>query len=74
MSILQPRGRTRAEAIFKEAELATVEGLLAGASVYCPDLKCPGGYENVFDPVGGGLYSIDTDEEGLCVLAYEGGE
>ena len=53
-------------------ELAAIEGLLPRASRYCPHLKGPHGYENVFDPIETGLYCIDTDEEGLCLFAYAG--
>jgi hypothetical protein len=48
-------------------------GLLPGAARFAPWLNGPVGLENPFEPLGGGLWAIDTDEEGLCVLAYRDG-
>jgi hypothetical protein len=35
----------------------------------CPHLAGEGGMDNIFERIEGGLYALDTDEDGLCVLA-----
>jgi hypothetical protein len=59
-----------------EAEVSRIAGLMPNATAYVPSLKSGGQIENVFDGLGHEICAIETDEEGLCVLAYrdpEGG-
>jgi hypothetical protein len=51
-----------------EDELPKLAGATELAARYVPDLGQGG---NVFEELFDGLYSIDTDEDGLCVFAYE---
>jgi hypothetical protein len=53
-----------------EGELATIVGLLPEAGRYAPALWSGNGWANVFEEGEGGLYTLDSDEEGLCVFAY----
>jgi hypothetical protein len=43
---------------------------LPEAARFCPHLLTAGGYDNVFELEEPGLYSIDTNEDGLCLFAY----
>ncbi len=52
------------------AEMKRIIKYLPEAAKYCPHLLAVGGYDNVFDPEEPGLYSIDGNEDGLCLLAY----
>jgi hypothetical protein len=44
--------------------------LLPEVAKLCPHLLTRGGYDNVFEQEEPGLFSIDTDEDGLCLFAY----
>ena len=44
------------------------------AAGFCPSLNLDDGFDNVFEPVGGNLYSLDTHDDGTCVLAYRKGK
>jgi len=52
------------------AEMKRMIKYLPEAAKLCPHLLTIGGYDNVFEPVEPGLFSIDTTEEGLCLFAY----
>lgn len=52
------------------AELKRIIKVLPEAAKLCPHLLTIGGYDNVFDEEEPGLFSIDTNEEGLCLFAY----
>jgi hypothetical protein len=58
------------EVCVTEAEVKQIIRFLPEAARYCPGLRIDGGYDSVFEEEEPGLYSIDTDEEGLCVFAY----
>jgi hypothetical protein len=51
-------------------ELSRVAGWLPGASRYAPALMDGGEPANVFEELAPGVFSIDTDEDGLCVFAW----
>lgn len=51
------------------AELPRIAGCLPLAARYATRLG-RGRPDNVFEPVEGNTYDIDTDENGLCVFAY----
>lgn len=59
------------EICVSEDEIAKVDGFIAEAASECAHLRSGDGYENVFEPVDGGLYAIDADDEGCCVFAFE---
>jgi hypothetical protein len=52
------------------AELKRIIKVLPEAARLCPHLLTTGGYDNVFEEVEPGLFSIDTTEDGLCLFAY----
>ena len=52
------------------AEMKRIIKFLPEAARYCPHLLTAGGYDNVFEQEEHGLYSIDTNEDGLCLFAY----
>jgi hypothetical protein len=52
------------------AELKRIIKVLPEAARLCPHLLTTGGYDNVFEEEEPGLYSIDTNEDGLCLFAY----
>lgn len=52
------------------AELKRIIKVMPEAARYCPHLVTIGGYDNVFEEEEPGLFSIDTDEDGLCLFAY----
>ncbi len=52
------------------AEVKRIIRVLPEAARFCPHLLTDGGYDNVFEEEEPGLYSIDTDEDGLCLFAY----
>jgi hypothetical protein len=58
------------EVTISSRELKNIVGCIPLASRFSPRLKSRSGYENVFDKISRNLYSIDTDEEGMCVFAY----
>jgi hypothetical protein len=51
-------------------EMKRIIRYLPEAAKYCPHLATAGGYDNIFDEDERGLFSIDTTEDGLCLLAY----
>ena len=53
-----------------QAELRNIVGVMPQASRFCPHLKAGDGFDNVFERLERGLFSIDTTEEGLCLFAY----
>lgn len=55
------------------AEVKRIIKFLPEAAKYCPQLLTRGGYDNVFEQEEPGLFSIDTNEDGLCVFAYWSG-
>jgi hypothetical protein len=55
-----------------DRELERITGYIPDASEWARELRCESGFENIFDETGDGLYSIDTDENDLCVFAYAG--
>ncbi len=52
------------------AEIRRIIKVLPEAAKFCPHLLTTGGYDNVFEEEEPGLYSIDTNEDGLCLFAY----
>jgi hypothetical protein len=52
------------------AEVKRIIKVLPEAARFCPHLLTTGGYDNVFEEEEPGLFSIDTDENGLCLFAY----
>jgi hypothetical protein len=52
------------------AEMKRIIRVLPEAAKFCPHLLVDGGYDNVFGEEEDGLFSIDTNEEGLCLFAY----
>jgi len=51
-------------------ERRIIDGLLPLVAKYLPDLRVRGGFENLFEPAGAGLYAIEQDERGTCRFAY----
>lgn len=60
----------RYEVCVDAAELKRIIPALPEAARLCPHLKTAGGYDNIFDEIEPGLFALDTDEQGLCLLAY----
>jgi len=54
-------------------ELERIIRVLPEAARFCPHLETGDGYDNIFDEVEPGLFAIDTDDEGLCLLAFRSG-
>jgi len=52
------------------AELERIIPVLPGAARFCSHLDTGDGYDNIFDEVESGLFAIDTDDDGLCLLAF----
>ncbi|MFA5072762.1 MAG: hypothetical protein WC539_02515 [Nitrospirota bacterium] len=52
------------------AEIKKIIKVLPEVVKFCPHLLTIGGYDNVFEEEEPGLFSIDTNENGLCVFAY----
>ena len=52
------------------AEVEQIIRVLPEAARFCPQLKTNAGYDNVFDEVEPGLFALDTNEDGVCVLAF----
>ena len=52
------------------AEMKRIIRVLPEAAKYCPHLLTKRGYDNVFEQEEPGLFSIDTNEGGLCLFAY----
>lgn len=60
----------RYEVCADSKELKQIIPLLPEAAKLCPHLKTKNGYDNIFDEIEPGLYALDTNEKGLCLLAY----
>lgn len=58
------------EVTIKKSEMERIIRYLPNASIFCPHLKCSNGYNNIFENLSKGLFSIDTTEDGLCLFAY----
>jgi hypothetical protein len=58
------------EVCVTSAEIKRIIRVLPEAAKLCPHLLTADGYDNVFEEEEHGLFSIDTDEDGLCVFAY----
>jgi hypothetical protein len=52
------------------AEVKRIIKVLPEAARFCPHLLTAQGYDNVFEEEEPGLFSIDTNEDGLCLFAY----
>ena len=51
-------------------EIKRIIRVLPEAAKFCPQLLVDGGYDNIFEEEEHGLFSIDTNEDGVCVFAY----
>ena len=51
-------------------EVKRIIRFLPEAARFCPHLLIDGEYDNVFEEEEPGLFSIDTNEDGLCLFAY----
>ncbi len=60
------------EICIDDRELERITSYIPDASAWAHELRCETGFENIFDETEDGLYSIDTDENDLCVFAYPG--
>jgi hypothetical protein len=58
------------EVCVSPAEVKRIIRVLPEASELCPRLRTEGGFDNVFEEEEPGIFSIDTNEDGLCVFAY----
>jgi len=52
------------------AEIKRIIKVLPEAARFCPHLLVEGGYDNIFEDEDNGLFSIDTNDDGLCLFAY----
>jgi len=52
------------------AEVRRIIKVMPEVAKLCPHLMIDGGFDNVFEEEEPGLFSIDTTEDGLCILAY----
>lgn len=64
---------SRYEITITGKELLNIIQYLPLASALCPHLESGNAFDNVFDEISRGLYSIDTDDEGTCLFAYSHG-
>jgi hypothetical protein len=58
------------EVCVSAAEMDRIIELLPEAARFCPHLKSGAGYDNLFEELERGLFALDTNEDGLCLLAY----
>lgn len=58
------------EVCVEEREVSSIIGCMPAAARYSRRLRSQGGFPSVLEDVGGGLYALDTNEQGLCVFAY----
>lgn len=56
-----------------EKEMQRILNIFTRIIEYCPDLMKDGEFDNVFEESEDGLIQLDTDGNGLCVFAYQGG-
>jgi hypothetical protein len=61
------------EVCITEEEVKRIIRCMPEAARFCPWLLTEGGYDNVFEPEEHGLFSIETNDDGLCVFAYWSG-
>jgi len=54
--------------------MENIIGMMPAAARYCPQLAEHGGFRNVFEEVEPGLFSLETDEDGLCLFACTSGK
>jgi len=59
------------EVCVSTAEMRRIISVLPEAARFCPHLETDAGFDNVFEEVEPGLYSIDTTEDGLCLFAFK---
>ncbi len=52
------------------AEMKRIIKVLPEAARFSPHLLTARGYDNLFEQEEPGLFSIDTDDDGLCLFAY----
>jgi len=52
------------------AEMKRIIKVLPEAAKFSPNLLTTRGYDNVFEQEEPNLFSIDTDDDGLCLFAY----
>ncbi len=52
------------------AEMKRIIRVLPEAAKFSPNLLTARGYDNVFEQEEPNLFSIDTDDDGLCLFAY----
>ena len=60
------------EVCVEEEELPAIVGAMPLAARFAARLRAEEGLDNVFDELWPGLYSIDTDDDGLCLFASSG--
>jgi hypothetical protein len=58
------------EVTISSKEMQNIIGYMPYAIEFCPHLRSRHSYKNVFEDVSRDLYSIDTNDEGMCVFAY----
>ena len=58
------------EVCITNEEMKRIIRVLPEAARFAPHLLADGGYDNVFEEAEHGFYSLDTNEDGLCLLAY----
>jgi hypothetical protein len=54
-----------------EKEMQRILNIFPQVVEYCPDLMKDGEFDNVFEESDDGLIQLDTDDNGLCVFAYQ---
>jgi len=60
----------RFEVCVTKSEMSKIVGIAPYIAKYCRYLRVEGGLDNVFDETEDGLYSIDTQTNGVCLFAY----
>ena len=55
-------------------EMERAIGMMPGCSAFARHLRDGDVFDNPFEPLGGNLYRLDEDDDGLCVFAYHGAE
>ena len=61
---------SRYEVCIDNKELTRIVGYIPEASKFASELRCDTGFENIFEETDDNLYSIDSDDNDLCVFAY----
>lgn len=57
--------------LISREEMQRILNMFPLLAEYCPGLVKDGEFDNVFEESDDGLIQLDTDENGLCVFAYE---